>query len=155
VGRWGIAFALGALLGAAPALARADDKAAAGEAYDRGQRAFDAGRFREAAEEFRTADRLSPSAPALEAAIESGSRADDPGLVMELCEVADGRTGDAHLEGVARDARIRFEGRAARTIYKSAAANNKIEIDGHHLFSSINEFRTSRPGSAPVAFPFR
>lgn len=123
VNRRGVVVALAALLGVAPALARADDKSAAGEAYDRGQRAFDAGRFREAAEEFRTADRLSPSAPALEAAIESASRADDPGLVMGLCETADGRPGDAHLEGVARDARARFEGRAGKLLPRCSASS--------------------------------
>lgn len=140
VNRRAIAVALVALLGVAPALAQADDKTAAGEAYDRGQRAFDAGRFREAVEEFRTADRLSPSAPALEAAIESASRADDPGMVMELCETADARPGDAHLEGVARDARIRFEGRAGKLLPRcSATPPSRVQAPPTCSFRVANE----------------
>jgi hypothetical protein len=94
----------------------ADDRAAAAEAYDRGQRAFDAGDFRQAAEHFQTADRLAPSAPALEGAITAATRADDAGLALELADRADGRRGDPRLDGAAREARSRFAARAGKLI---------------------------------------
>jgi hypothetical protein len=72
------------LCGTTVRLARADDHAAAREAYDRGASAYDAGDYVRAARELRRAHDIVPNDVTLELAMKAASKADDPCLTMEL-----------------------------------------------------------------------
>lgn len=129
VGRRALAaIALSATLSAHPGAAHAEDRAAAAAAYDRGQRAFDAGDFRQAAEHFQTADRLAPSAAALEGALTAATRADDAALALELADRADARRGDPRLDGAAREARSRFATRAGKLVAACGARACSLRV---------------------------
>jgi hypothetical protein len=106
----GLAFAmaLGATAHAEP------DAAGAKAAYDRGLEAHRRGELHRAAEEFALADALSPSAVALQAAIDAAIGADDPALGQELIERSRREPVAPPLASSVTAAHLKFGGRAGR-----------------------------------------
>jgi hypothetical protein len=125
----GLALASASLSSAIPALASPKDDARA--AYDRGLAAHARGDEATAAREFAAADAIMPSDAAIEAAIESAAAADDPVLVVKLCQRADGRALDPQARKVVDEARRRFSPRVAQVRVDCAGASIcDVSVDG-------------------------
>lgn len=124
------AFALACVFAAGTARA-SDAEIDARSAYDRGLVAHERGDELEAAQDFAEADRLQPSSAALEAAISSALRADDPVLVMQLVERARGRELDAAARSTVARGRAASANRVVRIVVDCGrAARCTISIDG-------------------------
>ncbi len=89
-----------------------DNKAIARAAYDRGKRAYDAGRYGEAVHEFMQADELIPNPIAVRPALQAAINIDDPLRGMALVE----RAGEEGIgtEALVREARAKFSPRVGR-----------------------------------------
>ncbi len=126
---FGVAGALGVLLGVA-APARADDREAAHQAYDRGTAAFDHQRWAEAAAEFARADALAQSPVALESALKAAVLADDPILALTLADRAEAREGKSpSIVAAAQRARVRFADRVGKLSIRCAVARCTVNVD--------------------------
>ena len=110
-----------------PALAMADAKKDAREAYDRGTAAYKRGDFAGAARGFADADRLAPSSVALGAALDAAVKADDPILGIELLERAKRAPDDAALSEKTALARAKLGGRAGRLVIDCTACTALLD----------------------------
>jgi hypothetical protein len=95
-------------------MARADDKADARAAYERGTAAYKRKDYQAAAAEYTRADTLAPNPVALQAALDATVQADDPVLGSELLERALARRAEGQLAKSIEAARAKFSGRAGR-----------------------------------------
>jgi hypothetical protein len=117
------------LASSAPALAQGPD-AQAHAAYERGTAAFRRGDYATAAREYAAADSLSPSAVALQAAIDAAVLADDPVLGTTLLERARGVPRTAALLTTMRTAEKKFAHRVGRVRIECPAPPCLAAIDG-------------------------
>jgi hypothetical protein len=124
------AILVGLLLASGSArAAEADSVRLARAAYARAARAYDAGDYAVAAQQFALADELAPNAVALRQALAAALRADDPVLGMTLVERAGARPDDASLEPAIESARAKFAARVGRVAILCANACGAA-IDG-------------------------
>jgi len=98
------------------AAAAQDPLVQAREAYERGARAYDEGRFREAVDELARADELVPNVVALELALHAALKHDDPVAGMALVERAEARATEGHLGELAARGRNQFAPRVGQLI---------------------------------------
>ena len=106
-----------------------DNKEIAHAAYDRGKRAYDAGRYGEAVHEFMQADELLPNPIALVHALQAAINIDDPLRGMALVEraVEEG----VGTDPVVREARAKFSQRVGRIkiVCPNGACHARIDGD--------------------------
>jgi hypothetical protein len=114
----------------APVEARAADPdvAMARAAYDRGARAYDAGKYALAAREFTVADELAPNPVALKYAIQAALKIDDPVLGMRLVERATQEGAD--LGTLVKEARDKFAKRVGRIVLTCPDGPCRARVDG-------------------------
>ncbi len=112
----------------AAGLARAgEEPSSARELYDRGKRAYDAGRFGDAARDLARADELAPKAKVLDLAMAAARRADDAVLGMELVVRAESRG----MSEAARDGRRFFASRVGLlAVSCPGSARCEARVDG-------------------------
>ncbi|MFO0615808.1 MAG: hypothetical protein U0414_24655 [Polyangiaceae bacterium] len=117
----GAALALSVgLATAARAADGADTKEKAHEAYERGTKASEAGRYHEAAVAYAEADELAPNKVALESALEVCVLADDPVLGAELLTRA--KRDPTISADTLEKAHTKFDGRAGRLVLRCEGA---------------------------------
>ena len=119
-----------------------EDRAKA--AYAVGDKAFNEGRYKEAAEAFALADEESPHVIALTSALKAAILADDPVLGMTLVDRAPARKGTPELTAQADRARKQFQSRAGLV---SVVCECKPKVNGRAIKANARVWAAAGPGT--------
>lgn len=104
------------------ALADADDKARAKEAYERATAEYQRGDYAQAATDFAAADALAPSPAALKMALDAAVESDSVGLGLELLERSKRAPANEPLASSIVAAKAKFDGRVIVVTQPAPAA---------------------------------
>jgi hypothetical protein len=148
----GVVAVLGLVATTAPQPAHAQTDSTvrmAGEAYDRGAAAYDAGDYAAAAREFARADALAPNPVALELAIRSATRIDDAPFAMLLVERAERRGATDTLAEIAAETRAALAAHVANIqVLCPARRVCRAALDGEPI--AIGVRRWVKPGDHAI-----